>query len=321
MFLSKEVKQQLEQAEQLKMQTQEYRSAFTAASASLREAQVEVDQMNMSAAKMDRGLTRVVDCARDTKEQQDGSNQKLQQLEKEIDSTRAQGATMQDAYEKQLSFAAQQSRALEELMDQSKHYTGVSKTSSELAAKGEDALQKVNNDLKELQGACNAISNLALQSAIEAGRMGDAGKGYVRSAEKIRLLAGDYSDTAASLQEDMKEALGVLREQSVQLHKFINLVKDNNKSLSRIASAAAANAAAPADTYQGQGEDFAEILWEIRQLQETMESCSRMQSSIMEEMENIGSCYMEQQDSTAKVDKLVGNMKRQLAKVNTIAAL
>lgn len=64
MFHSKEVKQQLQQAETLGRQVETYEAMLQTAASDVAEAQMDVDQLQMSAAKMDRSLTKVVGYAK-----------------------------------------------------------------------------------------------------------------------------------------------------------------------------------------------------------------------------------------------------------------
>ena len=70
MFHSKEVKQQLQQAETLGRQVETYEAMLQTAASDVAEAQMDVDQLQMSAAKMDRSLTKVVGYAKDTRDDQ-----------------------------------------------------------------------------------------------------------------------------------------------------------------------------------------------------------------------------------------------------------
>ena len=51
-------------------------------------------------------------------------------------------------------------------------------------------------------------------------------------------------------------------------------------------------------------------------LQETISSGRNRQEQIMLEMESIGSCYMEQQDSTGKMEEIIGDMKLMFSQID-----
>jgi DNA-binding transcriptional MerR regulator len=114
----------------------------------------------------------------------------------------------------------------------------------------------------------------------------------------------------------MQNVLALHQEQSVQLHKFIQLVKDNNMTLGKIATEAADQLAEPPVDYRKQDKQAEQMLEQIQTLRTEVEQSSKKQSAIMEEMENVGTCYMEQQDSTAKMEEAIADMKRILSDID-----
>ena len=150
MFRTKEVKRQLEQADVWKEQAERLRRTLAGIGERLTEAQIDVDQIGMSAAKMDRSLTKVVDGAKETKEEQEGAKETLRGLCDEIRDMDAQFALLGKAYDAQREFANEQQKALKDLMEQSKHYTGFSKTADDTALKSGETLQQIARSAEEM---------------------------------------------------------------------------------------------------------------------------------------------------------------------------
>lgn len=311
MFRMKEVKQQLAQAEIWQEQLQTYQQAASAVSEGLVTARIEVDQMNMSASKMDRGLTRVVDYARLTEQSQKQTKESIAQLKEHLKGVAAWEDELGQAYENQVTQAAGRQEALTRLREQSKRYTGLSKASAEMASKGEAYFVSAEQQMKGLKESMNGISNLALASAIDAGRMGESATSYVQTAEQIRQLSCIFSERIDTLVGELQEAAAAYRKQEEQLHQFISLVKENNILLGKIAEEAEQQSS------ESMPDDSNSRLDSIKEELEAMADMAKenrqRQQSILDEMERIGVCYIEQQDSTALVEKTITELKRLLS--------
>lgn len=310
MFHSREVKEQLQQAENLRVQAQQYEQTFQSVSSDTAEAQMDVDQIQMSAAKMDRSLTKVVDYARDTKEDQQMMEQGLQDT---IERMRQDGLyiqQLQQAYESDLDFLEAQKTALMELMEQSKHYTGLSKAVAEGVDRERSDVKRMSGQLSSLQQFTGTISSIALQAAIDAGRMGEDGSAFVQSAEQIRSLAEVFGEQAQEIVLVAADLQDEITEIHQQVHQFISLLKDNNRMLSRLtADATEWNQKKKPEPWD------VTLTGEIEELQEFRDTVSEdlsYQEGILEEMERIGNCYMEQQESAAHMEQIIAHMKGSL---------
>ena len=82
-----------------------------------------------------------------------------------------------------------------------------------------------------LEKFTGTISALALQAAIDAGRLGDEGADFIRSAEQIRSLAEVFGGQIDRTPLEQAEYISRRRsrEMSGQIHQFISLLKDNNQ--------------------------------------------------------------------------------------------
>lgn len=315
MFRTKEVKRR-SQEEAWKAQIGILQQTLADVNDRLAEAQIEVDQIGMSAAKMDRSLTRVVDYAKETKEGQDKSRDMLHQLREEVGAVEEQLAALGQAYDLQRDFAEHQQQTLKNLMEQSKHYTGLSKSSTDTAFKGEEALNKVESSIAEMDVLLSSIGNLALQSAIDAGRLGDTGLPYVQTAEMIRQLAADFAGRTKDISSQIAEIMELYQEQGKTLHQFISLVRDNNVALGKIAAEAVGETKKAPLSWERYREHVKRYGVLMEELERMAQNCGAKQTAMMQEMESVGDCYMEQQDSTAKMEDRIHIMKRLLSEID-----
>lgn len=120
------------------------------------------------------------------------------------------------------------------LVDQNKHFTSPSKALNEgiggIRSQNEEYLEA----LEKIQEGSKQIGVLALNSAIEAGRMGDSGKQFVSAAEEIRSFAADFESATAKIIQQMKEEQEHVAKMEEQIHKLVGLLKDNNVSMSKL---------------------------------------------------------------------------------------
>lgn len=315
MFRNKELKQQLEQANQLQAQIQEYQRVLDGIEMSAAEAQTEVKRLNLSAAKLDRGLTKVVDFAKNTKEKQVESEERLTDIEKQIEDVKSVFNNMQNAYEKKQEYIERQQCDLLELQDQSKRYTGLSKKISDISSKDGNDVTDLIESVKGLQQFVFSIGTLALQSAIEAGRMGDDGAEYIKTAEEIRCLAGEFAFQTEQIQRDLESLQSSHQEMDKQMHTFISLLKENTVSLGKISGEATQEKEISLPDDEQILSALSEIETQLADLHVEAQDSKQKQKLIMDEMENIGACYMAQQDSTASMAALIGNIKRIISNI------
>lgn len=316
MFHSREVKQQLEQASQIKARSQEYMRVLGAAQQGVADARVEIDQLGISASKMDRSLTKVVDFARDTQELQNSAIETMADMGQQIACSKEQLKELYGAYEDGVAFAKEQQTSLQRLQEQSKRYTGLSKTLAEASGRECTRVESLIEDMKQLHSFQGTISTLALQAAIDAGRLGEEGTPFIHTAEEIRSLASDFATRTESMTDMVQQLLDEYREMDRQIHSFIALLKENNISLGKLAAEAVKEGEKEPVDVNGLQSLFADLAGGYDTLQETLVHSRQHQEQIMQEMESIGSCYMEQQDSTTHMEEIIGDMKQMFSKID-----
>lgn len=150
-----------------------------------------------------------------------------------------------DAYSKELKAAVEDYMQLKEmvmqhnedvtnLVEHNKHYTTPSKYLTEVPATIRQTCQSYENRLEEMAESSRQMSVMAVNAAIEAGRMGDAGKQFVVVSESIRQKALDYEKTALDMKEELTDAQERIKELEDVIGRLISLMKDGNKGTNRL---------------------------------------------------------------------------------------
>ena len=121
-----------------------------------------------------------------------------------------------------------------ELVDANKHFTSPSKYLNEVPAKLRSRNKETGRQLDQMEEYGKQMGVLALDAAIEAGRLGEAGKQFVTSAEAIRSYASNYDEVIASARKqlmDAEEEIGRLEE---EVHRLVSLLKENNIATAKL---------------------------------------------------------------------------------------
>jgi methyl-accepting chemotaxis protein len=120
------------------------------------------------------------------------------------------------------------------LVEQNKHFTTPSKQLGEVPAELRQQNQKYCETLEQMEDYGKQMGVVALNAAIEAGRMGDNGLSFVAAAEDVRTLAGKYSEAAGSLLEQIQDSNRRIEQLEDEIRRLVNLLKENNVSTTRV---------------------------------------------------------------------------------------
>lgn len=91
---------------------------------------------------------------------------------------------------------------------------------------------KVDEQLSQIKESGRTMEMLSLNAAIEAGRMGEAGKKFMSVSQEICDLSGNCLQVVDSLQEHMEEMELHAKEQSIQLSECKKKLAENEIELS-----------------------------------------------------------------------------------------
>lgn len=137
-------------------------------------------------------------------------------------------------YEMLRSLVEKQMEATTTLVEENKHYTSPAKYLTETPGNMRAVSGAYISKLEEMEEDGRKMSVMALNAAIEAGRMGDCGKQFVAASEEIRQNAISFEKKAASMREELirsKERIGELEE---VVGRLVSLMKENNMGTTRL---------------------------------------------------------------------------------------
>lgn len=120
------------------------------------------------------------------------------------------------------------------LVEENKHYTTPSKYLTEIPMAMRQDCKSQEAKIDEMAEYGRQMGMMALNAAIEAGRMGEAGTQFVEVSEEIRQLSSKYEQTARLMQEDLKETQQKISELEENALRLIALVKEGNISTARL---------------------------------------------------------------------------------------
>lgn len=119
-------------------------------------------------------------------------------------------------------------------VEQNKHFTTPSKILGELSAELKSQNEAYLEDLDAMGNYGKQMSVLSLNAAIEAGRMGEAGRGFVSAAEEVRGYARQYEKSVSLLKEKVAGSEVKLDKLDENIHHIISLLKDNNVAITKL---------------------------------------------------------------------------------------
>jgi len=124
--------------------------------------------------------------------------------------------------------------AVTNLVEENKHYTTPAKYLTEAPSKILQAYRAYEVKVDDMAEKGRQMSVMALNAAIEAGRIGEDGKQFVAVSEEIRQTALDYEAAALSMKEEFQEAQSRIHELEEYVFRLVSLIKDGNVATTRL---------------------------------------------------------------------------------------
>lgn len=121
-----------------------------------------------------------------------------------------------------------------ELVDANKHFTSPSKYLNEVPAKLRARNKDTGRQLEQMEEFGKQMGVLALDAAIEAGRLGESGKQFVASAEAIRSYATNYDDVIAKARQELSDAEDEVQRLEEEVRRLVSLLKENNIATAKL---------------------------------------------------------------------------------------
>ena len=119
-------------------------------------------------------------------------------------------------------------------VEQNKHFTTPSKILGELPAELKSQNEAYLEELDAMGDYGKQMSVLSLNAAIEAGRMGESGRGFVSAAEEVRGYAKQYEKSVTLLKEKVASSEAKIDKLDENIHHIISLLKDNNVAITKL---------------------------------------------------------------------------------------
>lgn len=122
----------------------------------------------------------------------------------------------------------------QQAVEQNKHFTSPSKAIGDIPGELRTANQSYLEELDAMGDYGKQMSVLSLNAAIEAGRMGESGRGFVNAAEEVRGYARQYERSVTLLKEKITQSERKIDKMEESIHHIISLLKENNVATTKL---------------------------------------------------------------------------------------
>lgn len=182
------------------------------------DAMVETDQIGMSASRMDAGLSKVVNHAKDTEEELEEEEQRVERMRQETENLRREVTRLRELCEKEQACRLFLEKKILEMIDHSKHYTSLVKalsggTSGERASRGaeeERRKDKLHQLVLLLKENNITLTGMARELAQQR-RVAEQEAPFSLEKSLDEVLKG-LESSAACVQEDASRQRAILEE-------------------------------------------------------------------------------------------------------------
>ncbi len=264
--------------------------------------------------EMDKELTKVVNQAYETLEETGESTKVLEQLAMELTSMRGQMEDEEQDKRKLQEVAGRQIDQMAAIVEENKNsmepVSALQETKTALKNHS-DAMQLEVGHMLEYAKQMTVSS---LSCAIEAGRMGDSGKGFVEASEDVRMLSSAYERAAQVVARQLNDMEKRLRQLDEQVAALLKSNKDTNASISRLSkNITQQDEICTRAAERHYLEKAAAISEYIKKLSQSTQQIDTLQHQTLSDIENIGTSFMNEQEARKGletiVDQLIGNMR------------
>ena len=139
-----------------------------------------------------------------------------------------------EKYSQVTELVRQEMETITELVEANKHFTSPSKYLTEVPMILKQTNESYEKQLSEMAEYGRQMGVMALNAAIEAGRMGEGAKQFVNAAEEIRQTALVYERAAVTMKEELVASQTKVSELEDTIHRLVGLLKDSNMGTARL---------------------------------------------------------------------------------------
>ncbi|MBR2046073.1 MAG: methyl-accepting chemotaxis protein [Agathobacter sp.] len=213
---------------------EQIKAAFAQISDQKEVFETRVTSMDAGIRQVGENVTQVVE---NTNDMADFAMQNIEEesaLLHDIDEYSKELKLAVDSYQQLAEKLKEQNDAVINLVEENKHYTTPSKYLTEAPSMIRADYKSYEEKMDELADGGRQMSVMALNAAIEAGRMGDMGKQFVSASEEIRQTALGYEKDALAIKEELEKAQERIDELEEFVLRLVSLIKDGNVSTTRL---------------------------------------------------------------------------------------
>lgn len=264
--------------------------------------------------EMDKELTKVVNRAYETLEETGLSTKLLEQLAMELTSMRGQMEDEEQDKKKLQDVAGRQIEQMAAIVEENKNsmepVTALQETKTAL----NNHAQSMQMEISHMLEYAKQMSVSSLNCAIEAGRMGDSGKGFVEASEDVRMLSSAYERAAQAVGRQLDDMEKRLRQLDEQVAALAKANKDTNGSISRLSkNITQQDEICTRAAERRYLEKAAAISEYVKKISQSTQQIDTLQHQTLSDIENIGTSFMNEQEARKGletiVDQLIGNMR------------
>lgn len=155
-------------------------------------------------------------------------------LLQEIDELSTETKVSADACRRLAKAIKEHNEKVTNLVEENKHFTTPSKYLTEAPVKICKEYQSYEAKLDIFAEMGRQMSMMALNAAIEAGRMGEAGQQLVAVSEEIRQTASGCETEALSMKDELRAAEEKIKELEEVIFRLVSLIKENNIAATKL---------------------------------------------------------------------------------------
>ncbi|MCR5273153.1 MAG: hypothetical protein K6E13_09235 [Lachnospiraceae bacterium] len=168
------------------------------------------------------------------------------------------------------------------------------------------SMRTMTTRLETLKNDAHQMAVISLHAAIEAGKLGGVGKGFITASEQIRSTAEGYEEKLNEALADVDTAMKKIE----QLEMFIGSLNDIYDALLKDTDEAKDSIKAPVvEDYIDTSADEAKTSI-INDIKSSVDDLKYNVENVLKDMESLGSCFVKMQETEEKLNEENENMKR-----------
>ena len=274
--------------------------------ASVAELAESYRQVAADVAQLSENMNNAITLASGNAEIENGLGAIINDYRERVQKKEMQQQASDEAYHRLLD-------ATTRLVDVNKHFTTPSKYISEFPSNYKAQKQSCREDLDQMEVLGEQMGVLALQAAIEAGRLGEDGRQFVETAEDIRTYAANYDKVIAQTRLQLEQSDERLSELENQVHHLITLLKENNIATAKLMNLCqdAVNKS-DALNHNSLMDDFIEIQNKMSTLRNADEEIVKSEERNRMQVDDLNEEFLAQQKNQKEIFRMIDPLYRHL---------